>query len=128
MRRRSHRRSLMIWTPPGGRTDGYGVPAFSRLPRTRLIRWWPRTAAQLAVIGVTRLARTMRARWRSMFLVAGALLVIIGVTLSTAWALAPGLVVLLVGLSHGPGRSHCRVADQMTGAHWHALGRRMPHP
>jgi len=117
MRRWSHRRSLMIWTPPGGRTDGYGVTAFAR---PRPIRWWFRTAAQLAVIGVTRLARTMRARWRSMFLVAGALLVIIGVTLSSAAAFVPGLVVLLVGLAQGAGRSHCRVADQMTGAHWHA--------
>jgi hypothetical protein len=120
MRRWSHRRSLMIRTPPGGRTDGYGVPAFARLPRPRPIRWWSRTAAQLAVIGVTRLARTMRARWRSMFLVAGALLVIIGVTLSSAGAFVPGLVVLLVGLVQGAGRSHCRAADQMTAAHWHA--------
>lgn len=120
MRRRSHRRSLTIWAPPSGRTDGYGVPAFTRLPRPRLLRWWSRTAAQLAVMGVTRLTRTMRARWRSMFLVAGALLVIIGVTLSSAGAFVPGLVVLLVGLVQGAGRSHCRAADQMTGAHWHA--------
>jgi hypothetical protein len=120
MRRRSHRRSLMIWTPPGGRADGYGVPASTRFPRPRLIRWWFGTAGQLAVIGVTRLARTMRARWRSMFVVAGALLVIIGFTLSSAVAFVPGLVVLLVGLAQVAGRSHCRVADQMTGAHWHA--------
>lgn len=120
MRRRSYRRSLMLRTPPGGRTDGYGVPAFTRLARPRAIRWWFRTAAQLTVIGVTRLAGTMRARWRSMFLVAGALLVIIGVTLSSAWAFSPGLVVLLVGLAQGAGRSQCRMADQMTGAHWHA--------
>jgi hypothetical protein len=120
MRRRSHRRSLVIWTPPGGRTDGYGVPAFTRRAGPRPIRWWLRTAAQLAVIGITRLARTMRARWRSMFLVAGALLVIVGVTLSSAAAFVPGLVVLLVGLAQGAGRSHCRAADQMTGAHWHA--------
>jgi hypothetical protein len=116
MRRRSHRRSLMIWTPPGG----YGVPDFARLPRARPIRRWFRITAPLTVIGVTRLARTMRARWRSMVLVAGALLVIIGVTLSSAVALVPGLGVLLVGLAQGAGRSHCRVADQMTGTHWHA--------
>jgi hypothetical protein len=120
MRMRSHRRSLMIRTPSGGRTDRYGVPAFTRLARHRPIRWWFRTGALLAVIGITRLARTMRARWRSMFLVAGALLVITGVTLSSAGAFVPGLLVLLVGLARGAERSHCRAADQVTGAHWHA--------
>jgi hypothetical protein len=55
-----------------------------------------------------------------MFFVAGALLVVIGVTLSSAGALVPGLLVLLVGLARGAGRSHSRAADQMTGAHWHA--------
>ena len=120
MRMRSHRRSLMIWTPPGGRTDGYGEPAFTRLARPRPIRRWFRTGMLLAVIGITRLARTVRARRGSIFLVAGALLVIIGMTLSSAGALVPGLLVLLVGLTRGAGRSHCRSADQMTGAHWHA--------
>jgi hypothetical protein len=120
MRMRLHRRSLMIWTPPGGRTDRYGVPAFTRLARPRPIRRWFRTGALLAVFGITRLARTMRTRWASISLVAGALLVIIGVTLSSAGALFPGLLVLLIGLTRGAGRSHCRSADQMTGAHWHA--------
>jgi hypothetical protein len=54
-----------------------------------------------------------------MFLLAGVLLVIIGVTLHSAEAFVPGLLILLVGLARGAGRSHCRVADQMTGAHWH---------
>jgi hypothetical protein len=116
MRMRSQRRSLMVWT----RSDRYGVPAFTGLARHRPIRWWFRTGALLAVIGITRLARTVRARWRPMFLVAGALLVVIGVTLSSAGDFAPGLLVLLVGLAGGAGRSHCRSADQMTGAHWHA--------
>ena len=120
MRMRSHRRRLMIWTPPGGRTDGYGVPAFTRLPRPRPIRRCLRTGALLAVVGITRLARTMRARWGSLFLIAGTLLVIIGITLSSAGAFVPGLLVLLVGLTRGVERSHCRAADQMTGAHWHA--------
>ena len=119
MRIRSHRRSLMIWTPPGRRTDGYSVPAFNRLARPRPIRQWFRTGALLAVIGITRLARAMRARWGSIFLVAGALLVVIGIALSSAGALVPGLPVLIVGLTKGAGRSQCRAADQMTGAHWH---------
>jgi len=116
MRMRSQRRSLMVRT----RSDRYGVPAFTWLARPRPIRWWFRTGALLAVLGITRLARTVRARWRSMLLVAGALLVIMGVALSSAGAFVPGLLVLLVGLAGGAERSHCRSADQMTGAHWHA--------
>ena len=120
MRMRSHRRSLMIWTPPGGRTDRYGVPAVTRLARPGPIRRWFRTGALLTVLGIRRLARAMRERWGSVFLVAGTLLVIIGMALSSAGALVPGLLVLLVGLARGAGRSHCRSADQMTGAYWHA--------
>ena len=120
MRARSHRRSLMSRTLSDGRTDGYGVPAFTRPARLRPIRWWFRTGALLTVIGITRLARITRARWRSVFLVAGALLAIIGVALSSAAAFVPGLLVLLVGLAGGTERSHCRTADQMTGTHWHA--------
>jgi hypothetical protein len=120
MRMRSHRRSLMISTPPGGRTNRCRVPAFTRPARPGPIRRWFRTGALLAVIGITQLARTMRARWGSIFLVAGTLLVIIGITLSSAGAFVPGLLVLLAGLTRGAERSHCRAADQVTGAHWHA--------
>ena len=48
--------------------------------------------------------RTMRARWGSMFLVAGACCcVIIGITMSSAGAFIPGLLILLVGLARGAG-------------------------
>jgi hypothetical protein len=120
MKMRSRRRSLMIWTPPGARTDGRGVPASTRLARRTPIRRWFRTGALLAVIGITRLARIMRAHWGSIFLVTGSLLVILGFVLSSAGAFVPGLLILLIGLVKGAGRSHCRAADQMTGAHWHA--------
>jgi hypothetical protein len=106
----------MVRTP----SDRYGVRAFTGLARPRPIRWWFRTGTWLAVLGITRLVYTVRARWRSMFLAAGALLVIIGVTLSSAGAFVPGLLVLLIGLTGGAESSHCRSADQMTGAHWHA--------
>jgi hypothetical protein len=74
----------------------------------------------LAVIGITRLARGMRARWRSVFLVTGAALVVVGVVLPSGAAFVPGLVVLLIALLKGAERSHCRAAAQMTGVHWHA--------
>jgi hypothetical protein len=120
MRMRSQRRSLMAWSPSGGRADRSGVPAFTRLAQPRRIRWWFRTGALLAVIGITRLARGMRARWRSAFFVTGAALLVVGVILPSGAAVVPGLVVLLVALLKGAGPSHCRAAAQMTGVHWHA--------
>ena len=120
MRVRSDRRSLMVWSPSGGRADRYGVPTFTRLARSRRIRWWFRTGALLAIIGITRLARGMRARWRSVFLVTGAALLVVGFILPSGVAFVPGLVVLLVALLKGAEPSHCRAAAHMTGAHWHA--------
>ena len=120
MRTRSHRRSLIVWSSPGGRADRYGVPAFTQLARPRRIRWWLRTGALLAVIGITRLARVMRARWRLVFLVMGTALLVAGVLVHSGAAFIPGMLVLLVALLKGEQPSHCRAAAQMTGAHWHA--------
>ena len=117
---RSHRRNLMVWSPPGGRADRYGFPTISRLSRSRRIRWWFRTSALLAVIGVTRLAHGMRARWRSVFSVTGAALIVVGVVLPSGAALVAGILVVLIALLKGAEPSHCRAAAQMTGVHWHA--------
>jgi len=119
MRIRSHRKSLMVWSPSGGRADRYGAPAFARLARSGRIRWWLRTGALLMVIGIRRLASGMQARWRSVFLVTGAALLVVGVTLPSGAAFVPGILVLLVALLKGAEPSHCRAAAQMTGAHWH---------
>jgi hypothetical protein len=48
-----------------------------------------------------------------MFLVAGALLVIIGIPLSSAGIFVLDLLVLLVGLTGGAQRSHCHTVDQI---------------
>lgn len=120
MRMRSHRKSMMAWSPSGGRAGRCGAPASIRLARPRPIRWWFRTGALLGVIGITRLARGMRARWRSVFLVTGAALLVVGVMLPTGAAFVPGMLVLLLALLKGAEPSHCRAAAQMTGAHWHA--------
>ncbi len=119
MRMRSHRRSLMVWSPPGSPADRYNALAFTGLARPRPIRWWVRTGALLTIIGITRLARAMRTRCRSVFTVTGALLVIIGVMLPNGGAFVAGLLVLLLALLRGAEPSHCRAAAQMTGAHWH---------
>ena len=119
MRMRSHRRSLMVWSPPGGPADRYGALAFTRRARSRPIRWWLRTGALLTMIGITRIARAMRARWRSVFTVTGGLLLVIGFMLPNGGAFVAGLLVLLLALLRGAERSHCRAAAQMTGVHWH---------
>jgi membrane-bound ClpP family serine protease len=80
-----------------------------------------RSGALLTVMGIVRLARAMRARWRSVLLITGTPLVVIGAMLPSGGAFVLGLLVLLVvALLGGAGRSHCRAADQMTAAHWHA--------
>jgi hypothetical protein len=117
---RSHRRSPMVWSPPGGRADRYGLPAFTRMERSRRIRWWFRTGMLLAVIGFTRLARGSRTRWRSVFSVTGAALIVVGVVLSSGAALVAGILVVLIALLKGAESNHCRAAAQMTGVHWHA--------
>lgn len=119
MRMRSHRRSLMVWSPPGGPADRYGALAFTRRARSSPIRWWLRTGALLTVIGITRIARAMRARWRSVFTVTGGLLLVIGFILPNGGAVVAGLIILLFALLKGAERSHCRAAAQMTAAHWH---------
>src|SRR5580704_14392058 len=95
MRMRSHRRSLMIWSPPGGPANRYGALAFTRRTRPRPIRWWLRTGALLTVIGITRIARAIRAHWRSVFTVTGGLLLVVGFMLSSGGAFVAGLLVLL---------------------------------
>jgi hypothetical protein len=117
---RSHRRSPMIWSPPGGRADRYGLPTFTRLSRSRRIRWWLRAVTLLTVIGITRLARGMRTRWRSVFFVTGAALIVAGAVLPSGAAFVPGMLAVLIALLKGAEPSHCQAAAQMTGVHWHA--------
>jgi hypothetical protein len=74
----------------------------------------------LAVIGITQLARGMRARWRSVFSVTGAALIVAGVVLPSGAALVSGILVVLIALLKGAEPNHCRAAAQMTGVHWHA--------
>ena len=106
--------------PSGAPADRYAVPTVTRLARPRPIRWWFRTSALLAVIGITRLARTMWTRRGSVFLVIGAPLVIVGVMLPSGAAFVSGLLALLVALLRGAEPGHCRAANQLTGWHWHA--------
>jgi hypothetical protein len=89
MRRRSHRRNLVVWSQSAGSVGRYGAPPFTR---RRRIRRWIRTGALLTVVGLMPLARAMRARWRP--LLAGGVLTVAGVV----WLDGPGGMVLLPGL------------------------------
>lgn len=118
MRMRPRRRSVVAWNPPVAASGRYGALSFARVKRPGRIRWWLRTGALLSVIGIRRLARTTRTRWRPMFLATGALLVIIGVELSSASVFVPGLLVALFALLKGGGASHSQAAAQLTAARW----------
>ncbi len=100
MRLRAHRRNLVVWSPSVGPADrSYGAPKLTRLPRTRRIHRGIRTGALLMVIGLMRLARAVRPRWRP--LLGGGVLTVAGVMLrGGAWGalLVPGLVFLYSGL------------------------------
>jgi hypothetical protein len=95
MRLRAYRRNLVVWSPSVGSADRYGAPRLARLARTRRIRWWIRTGALLMIIGLIRLARVVRPRWRP--LLAGGVLTGFGVVAAVVWGLVllPGLLFLV---------------------------------
>jgi uncharacterized membrane protein YdcZ (DUF606 family) len=111
MRLRPPRGNLVVWSS----SDVPGRSWAWRPARPRRIRWWLRTGALLAVIGVVRLARATRARWEPVFLGVGALLTVIGFVLPAAYvAFVVGMLVLLITLLRGvaiKGRSAGQAAD-----------------
>jgi hypothetical protein len=88
MRMRSHRRKLVVWKQSVRPADRYSTPSVARLARPRPFRW---------------LARTVRTRWRPIFLVTGALLIVMWMMLPSTMAFVPGMLVL--GLSVPDARS-----------------------
>ena len=95
MRLRAHRRNLVVRSPFVGSPGRYGAPKLARLARTRRIHRGIRTGALLMVIGLMRLARAVRPRWR--LLLAGGVLIVAGGMLRGAWGVVflPGLLLLL---------------------------------
>jgi hypothetical protein len=110
MRLRPHRRNLVVWSSSAAKAGKPGGLRRTRPARTTRIRWWLRTGALLMVIGVLRLARTMRTRWEPVSLLAGTLLMMVGFTLPAvaAGAFLPGLLVLIVTLLKGVGEQERR--------------------
>jgi hypothetical protein len=70
----------------------------------------PDNPATVAVI--VRFARAARTRWRVIFLLAGAVLTVVGILLASGAVLIPGVLVLWVALLYGIGASGCVSADQ----------------
>ena len=97
-----------VWRRPGGSWAW-------RPARSRRIRWWLRTSALLAVLGVMRLARATRIRWEPVFLGVGVVLTVVGFELPAASVTyLLGLLVLVVTLIKGiaaKGRSAGQAAD-----------------
>jgi hypothetical protein len=94
MRLRSHRQNLVVWGSSGGFGGGFGGPRFIRHAR---IRRGIRTGALLAVIGLLRIARSMRTRRGVRLLMAGAMVMVAGIVLSSGVTQIAGMLVLLRG-------------------------------
>jgi hypothetical protein len=97
MRLGPHRRNLVVWSQAAGPAGRCRAPRITRRPRTRgRIRRWIRTSVLLTVIGLMRLARAVRDRWRPVL--AGTVLTVAGFVLRGGPAsviLVPGLLLLL---------------------------------
>ena len=65
-----------------------------------------------------RFARTVRTRWRTLFLLTGAVLTVLGIVLASGAVLLPGILLLLYALLHGIGSSGCTSADLLAGWPW----------
>ena len=62
-----------------------------------------------------RFARAVRTRWRTLSLVTGAVLTVLGVVLASGAVLLPGILLLAFALLHGIGSSGCTSADLLAG-------------
>ena len=95
MRPRWHRKNLVVWSSSAGAVGRPGVPVRRRIRRG--LRRRIRTGALVAVIGLIRLARIVRARPGLAFLLAGAVLAVAGNMLPSGVVLIAGMLVFLRG-------------------------------
>jgi hypothetical protein len=95
MRPRWHRKNLVVWSSSA---DLPGVPARRRRRgQRRALRKRIRTGALIAVIGLVRFARVVRARRGLAFLLAGAVLSVVGNALPSGVVFIAGMMVCLRG-------------------------------
>jgi len=118
MRRRARGGDLVVWSAPTTQAGRYGT---ARPVHARRIRRWLRTGAWVAILGLTRVARITRTRWRPVLVVSGGLLTVAGPLLTSNQAVFyAGLLIFLFALLKGTGRPHCESANQLARARWHA--------
>jgi hypothetical protein len=67
---------------------------------------------------VRRFARAVLTRWRAVFLLAGAVLTVLGVMLGSGAVLIRGVLLLLFAVVYGIGASGCTSADLLAGWTW----------
>lgn len=113
MRPRSHRHDLVVWSSSAGPASRCGAPGFTRHMRARPIRRRIGTGVQLAVFGMMRLARAVRARRGARLLLAGTVLTVAGSIAPSPVTVICGILVLLRGVAVALGVSepHHTAAD-----------------
>lgn len=67
---------------------------------------------------VSRLARTAPIRWRTMILLIGGLLTVLGIALSSGVVLLPGVLILLFALLNETEAPDCRTVAQLAQWPW----------
>jgi hypothetical protein len=122
MRWRARHRNLVLWGSSAGsavRDDAL------RLTRTGPIHRWTRIGALLMVIGLVRVARAVRPRWRP--LLAGGALTVAGIVTTGAWdvVLLPGVLLLLFApLTHATPKARRSEAEHELAVFFHPAQRR----
>src|SRR5262249_61839290 len=107
----------VVWSSSAGSVAPPGVPVRrrTRRSRSRVLRRRIRTGALIAIIGLVRLARIVRARPGLTFLLAGALLSVAGNLLSSGAVFIGGMMIFLRGAAVLLGVSERRPGGQPTG-------------
>lgn len=126
MRPRWHGKKPVVWSSSA---DPPGVPArrLTRRSRSRVLRRRIRTGALIAIIGLVRLARVVRARPGLTFLLAGAGLAVAGNMLSIGAVFIAGMMVFLRGAAVLLGVSERSPGGQPAGrADFFGFGTRPP--
>jgi hypothetical protein len=95
---RLRQRTRVVWSSSSGRVTRHGVREARPSARGGRIRWWLRTGALLAVIGLIRLARTAMKYPRPAVSLAGTAITVAGFSLPNGVVLISGFLVLFLAL------------------------------
>jgi hypothetical protein len=118
---RARRRNVVVWSSTAGLNGRHRITMFPRLVRAGRMRRLAHTGGLLTLIGLTRLARALRLRWRPVL--AGGVLTAAGVLLRNGvggLVLLPGILflysALLIEASPDADRKrHCELQRELAG-------------